>query len=273
MSRQNELNLYIRRVQERLRLGAWVRGAAILMAAALFTTLVLVVILNKYAFPGRGMTGARIGLIAVLALTGAFAVAWPVMRLNRRRSVATAEAASPELEQRLTTFSEKEKLGNDPFIELLAADTLKRTEEVAPERLVPSGRLLGLAGAGVGCLAVLMWMIAAGPGYVGYGASLLWTGARHDVAPLYDIKVTPGDIAVRRHSDQLITAQVIGLKPDKVRLFAKYEGAGSDKADWEPVLMQVMPARAAVAPTAEGKAVGGGNYQFVFAGLPESVEY
>ena len=32
MSRQNELNLYIRRVQERLRLGAWVRGAAILMA-------------------------------------------------------------------------------------------------------------------------------------------------------------------------------------------------------------------------------------------------
>ncbi len=138
---------------------------------------------------------------------------------------------------------------------------------------MPSGRLLGLAGAGVGCLAVLVWMIAAGPGYVGYGASLLWTGARHDVAPLYDIKVTPGDIAVRRHSDQLITAQVIGLKPDKVRLFAKYEGAGSDKADWEPVLMQAMPARAAVAPTAEGKAVGGGNYQFVFAGLPESVEY
>ena len=37
--------------------------------------------------------------------------------------------------------------------------------------------------------------------------------------------------------------------------------------------MQVMPARAAVAPTAEGKAVGGGNFQFLFAGLPESVEY
>ena len=37
--------------------------------------------------------------------------------------------------------------------------------------------------------------------------------------------------------------------------------------------MQAMPARAGVAPTAEGKAVGGGNYQFVFAGLPESVEY
>src|ERR1700735_2954867 len=115
MSRQNELNLYIRRVQERLRLGAWVRGAAILMAAALFTTLVLVVILNAYAFPGRGMTGARLALVVVLGLTGGFAVAWPVVRLNRRRSVATAEAASPELEQRLTTFSEKEKLGNDPF--------------------------------------------------------------------------------------------------------------------------------------------------------------
>ena len=180
-------------------------------------------------FPERGLTGARLALIVVLALTGGFAVAWPVMRLNRRRSVATAEAASPELEQRLTTFSEKEKQGNDPFIELLAADTLKRTDEVAPERLVPSGRLLGLAGAGVGCLAVLVWMIAAGPGYVGYGASLLWTGPQNDVAPLYDIKVTPGDVAVRRNSDQLITAQVIGLKTDKVRLFARYERPGSER--------------------------------------------
>ena len=195
MSRQNELNLYIRRVQERLRLGAWVRGAAILMAAALFTTLVLVVILNAYAFPGRGMTGARLALVVVLGLTGGSAVAWPVVRLDRRRSVATAEAASPELEQRLTTFYEKEKLGNDPFIELLAADTLKRTTEVAPERLVPSGRLLGLAGAGVGCLAVLLWMIVAGPGYVGYGASLLWTGRSMMSLRCTISKVTPGDIA------------------------------------------------------------------------------
>ena len=35
MSKQNELNLYIQQVQQRLRLDASVRGAAVLIAAAL----------------------------------------------------------------------------------------------------------------------------------------------------------------------------------------------------------------------------------------------
>ena len=74
----------------------------------------------------------------------------------------------------------------------------------------PTTRLYFLAGAGFACLAVLAWLVAAGPGYMGYGASLLWTGPK--AGPLYDIRVTPGDVAVRRNSDQLVTAQVIGLK-------------------------------------------------------------
>ena len=66
--------------------------------------------------------------------------------------------------------------------------------------------------------------LTAGPGYLGYGASLLWTGPK--AVPLYDIKVTPGDVAVRRNADQLITAHLIGLKPEKVRLFARYKSPG-----------------------------------------------
>ena len=270
MSRQSELNLYIGRLQQRLRLGAWARGAAVLMATALFTTLVLVLILNAYAFPVRGLTGARVALLVVLGLTGAFALAVPVVRLTRRKSVAMAETARPELEQRLTTFSEREGAGSDPFIELLAADTLKVARDAAPAVLVPKERLMALAGIGFGCLAVLVWMIAAGPGYVGYGASLLWTGPKKDVAPLYEIKVSPGDVAVRRHSDQLVTAEVIGLHMDKVRLFAKYDGAGSG---WEPVVMQAAPVRMGVVPTAARGASIGAGFQFLLTGLPESVEY
>ncbi len=93
MSRQNELNSYIRQMQSRLRLAHGVRGAAILTAAALVTTIVLVMILNHYRFPVSGLTGARL-LLLVLGLTGAIAIAWPVLRLNRRRSVAAAEGAS-----------------------------------------------------------------------------------------------------------------------------------------------------------------------------------
>ena len=48
------------------------------------------------------------------------------------------------------------------------------------------------------------------------------------------------------------------MQPGKAQLFAHYQSA----AGWEPVAMQ-----------AAADAGGGANYQFVFAGLPENVEY
>jgi hypothetical protein len=165
-----------------------------------------------------------------------------------------AESAYPEFQQRLLTFDDREKKGNDPFLELLAADTLSVARQAQPAHLVSNNKLYFFAGAGAACVAVLVWLVAAGPGYLGYGASLLWTGAK--ATPLYDIRVAPGDVAVRRNSDQLITASIIGLKPDKVRLFAHYKSSG--KGAWEPVAMQSANAS---------------DFQFLFAGLPEDVDY
>jgi hypothetical protein len=258
MSKRNELNSYIARLQQRLRLGAWLRGAAIFTGTALVVTVGLVLLLNHYAFPAHGVTGARLALLAALAAVAGFGIALPLMRLTRGRVVREAEAAHSGLEQRLTTFHERERDGGDPFLELLAADTLSRTQDAAPSSLVPDNRLFALSGAGLACLGVLAWMIAAGPGYLGYGASLLWTGTKKDVAPLYAITVTPGDVAVRRNSDQLITARVTGMRPEKVQIFAHYQSAGA----WEPVTMQAQPDSGGLAA-----------YQFVFAGLPENVEY
>ena len=59
------------------------------------------------------------------------------------------------MEQRLTTFQERAANADDPFLELLAADTLAQTQYVAPSSLVPDNRLFALGGAGLGCLAVL----------------------------------------------------------------------------------------------------------------------
>ena len=258
MSKRNELNSYIARLQQRLRLGAWLRGAAIFTGTALIVTVALVLLLNHYAFPAHGVTGARLALLAVLAAVAGFGIALPLVRLTRARAVREAEAGHSGLEQRLTTFHERERDGGDPFLELLAADTLSRTQDAAPSSLVPDNRLFALSGAGLACLVVLAWMIAAGPGYLGYGASLLWTGPKKNVAPLYAITVTPGDVAVRRNSDQLITARVTGMRPEKVQIFAHYQSAGA----WEPVTMQAQPDSGGLAA-----------YQFVFAGLPENVEY
>jgi hypothetical protein len=254
-SNRDKLNLYIHQLHQRLRLGVSLRGVAILTATALITTVFLVLILNRFAFPVRGLTGARSLLLIVIACAGGLALALPLMRLTRRRAAVVAESAHPGFQQRLLTFDDREKKGDDLFLELLAADTLSVARDAQPANLLPNNKLYFLAGAGLACVAVLVWLVTAGPGYMGYGASLLWTGPK--AVPLYDIKVTPGDVAVRRNADQLITAHLIGLKPEKVRLFARYKSS-QGKAGWEPVAMQ---------PTDPS------NFQFLFAGLPEDVEY
>jgi hypothetical protein len=257
-SQQGKLNCYIAELQHRLRLRAWLRGAAIFSFTALLVTLALVLLLNRFAFPTRGVLVARWALVLVLAAVAALGLGWPLFRLTRARAVRKAEAMHPELEERLTTFHERTNENSDPFLELLAADTLAHTGSASPSSLAPGCRLFALAGAGLASLGVLVWMIAAGPGYLGYGASLLWVGEKKTVAPLYAIAVVPGDVAVRRNSDQLVTAQVKGLHPDKVEIFAHY----ASSAGWEPVAMQAQP-----------DAGGISSYQFLFAGLPENVEY
>ena len=259
MSRRDELNSYIVRLQQRLRLGAWLRGGAIFTGTALIVTVALVLLLNYFAFPSHGVAEARLALFAALAAAVAFGIALPLIRLTRTRAVRRAETAYPEFDQRLTTFHERERNNNnDPFLELLAADTISQAQYAKPSSLVPDNRLFALSGAGLACLGMLVWTIAAGPGYLGYGFSLLWTGARKNATPFYSIVVTPGDVAVRRNTDQLITARVLGMRPQKTQIFARYQSTNV----WEPVTMQAQPDTG-----------GAASYQFIFAGLPENVEY
>ena len=255
-SGQARLNAYINRVAQRLRLAATLRGVAILAAAALLLTLGIVLILNAYAFPLRSLPWARIGLGLGLLVTALLALGLPLVRLTRPDAVRRAERAFPAFSDRLMTFSERQQSPN-PFLELLAADTLSVAAESAPARLAPGWLLLTLTIACLLSAGLLTWMIKARTGVLGYGASLLWTGPQP--APLYDIHVAPGDAALRRNTDELITAQVTGIDTtragSRVQLFAKY----ASSARWEPVPMQ---------PAANAT-----GFQFLFASLPEDVEY
>src|SRR5580698_4572571 len=100
MSRRDELNDYIVRVQSRLRLDATVRGAAIVAAVALLATVALTLILNKYAFAEGGIAPARLVLLGLVVAAAAFGLAWPWLRMTRRRAIERAETRFPELEQR-----------------------------------------------------------------------------------------------------------------------------------------------------------------------------
>ena len=257
MSLREQLHAYIAQLEQRLRWSAWLRGIAILTVSALMATLALVTIANALAFSNGSVTAARFALILILAVAAAAGLALPLHRLTRRRAVRTAEAAFPQFQERLVTFTERD--GEDPFIDLLAGDTLEVAHSAEPTQLVTGRRLWISLGAGAAAFAILLWMIAAGPGFLGYGAALLWTGPHHDKPALYDLRVTPGDAVVRRHADQMVSALPSGLRSPSVQLHARFESSSK----WEEIAMQ--------APKESGSFAGA--YQFLFAALPENVEY
>src|SRR5690348_8112187 len=255
MNTRDHLDSYIKQLQRRLRIGAVLRGTAIFTSVALALTVVLVLLANHFAFASWTLTSSRVVLLLSLALAIGFGLAVPLYGLNPRSTAGKAESAFPQFEQRLVTYAERDAAKKEPFIDLLAADTLDISQTAQPRQLVPSTTLLASLAIGLASLGVLVWLVLAGPGYLGHGASLIWTGAGHVAGPLYQLRVSPGDAAVRRNSDQLITAQLAGLQTPNARLYARFQSASK----WEQVNMQPQP--------------GGSGFQFLFAGLPEGVEY
>src|SRR5690349_7788981 len=255
MNTRDHLDSYIKQLQRRLRIGAVLRGTAIFTSVALALTVVLVLLANHFAFASWTLTSSRVVLLLSLALAIGFGLAVPLYGLNPRSTAGKAESAFPQFEQRLVTYAERDAAKKEPFIDLLAADTLQLSQGAQPKELVSDTTLLGSLALGVASLGVLVWLVLAGPGYLGHGAALIWTGAGHVAGPLYELRVSPGDAAVRRNSDQLITAQLAGLQTPNARLYARFQSTSK----WEQVAMQPQP--------------GGSGLQFLFAGLPEAVEY
>src|SRR5579871_5289774 len=256
MNALDQLNVYLRRLEGRLRLLAFSKGTSLVTVSALLTTVVLVWITNRYAFSSGSLVVARILLFLSVGTAIAFGLVIPLLDLNRRNAARRAEKKFPDFQERLLTVAES-KNSNDPFVQLLASDAMRVAADSQPDRLAPTAPILGfLTSAGL-AFAVLIWLFLAGPGYLGYGTSLLWAGAPKSgiTHAFYDIAVTPGDRTVRRKADQLVTAQLLGFESPRVRLLARYQGASK----WEPVDM--LPTQ------------GASSYEFLFSALATNVEY
>lgn len=258
MNPVERLNGYLRRLERQLRLIMLCRGAAVLAGTALAVTILAVLLANHFAFAGPSVSVARWLLYLALALAAAFALAVPLVRLNRVQAARQAERRAPELEQRLVTLAERDDAVTQPeaFLELLAADALDRMQELNPPPLRVGSRTGAYASLTAAALGALVWLIVRGPGFLGYGAALLWAGPeRPAAAPYYAILVSPGNATLRRHADQLVTARLVGFQAAEVRLAARYQGASK----WE---------EAAMRPQA-----GGAGFELLLAGIPENLEY
>jgi hypothetical protein len=256
LNASEELRDYVARLHTRLRLGAIARGAAILGGIALGMTPLLVLIANRYAFSAVSVHGSRLVLLLALGVGAVLGVAIPLWRLNRWGVIRRAEARFPQFDERLRTFSQREAAAAtaapDAFGELLAADTLRVAHTARPASLVSTTLLAGLLGCGVVCIAALVWLIRSGPGYMGYGAALLWSVPRS--GPLYELHVAPGDTTLRRHADLLVTAGLVGLKTREVRLHVRIGNAA-----WQQASMQPQPQS--------------GDFRYLLSALPDHAEY
>ena len=164
MSAIEDLRSYAKQLRDRFRLGVLARGGAILVAVALVTTVVLTVIISRFAFTPASIWSARAVLLLALALAALFGLAIPLWHWSQRWWTRRAEAAFPQFEQRLLTFNERDRDRRDPFLELLAADTLRVARTAGVKDAVPDAVLVTSAAVGVVSFVVLVWLISAGPG-------------------------------------------------------------------------------------------------------------
>ncbi|HTB10261.1 MAG TPA: hypothetical protein VK752_01750 [Bryobacteraceae bacterium] len=256
MNTRDQLNHYLRGLETRLRWLTVSKGIAIALGVALGATLAMVWFTNALAFSNTSITIARVVLFLALAAALGFALILPLLRLNQHKTVKSAETTFPEFNQRLLTYIERGE-ARDPMLDLLANDAFSVANKTEPERVAPRRNIFAFATAGGAAGAALLWMILAGPGFLGYGSSLLWAGLPKGMngVNFYDIIVDPGNKLVRRKADQMVTATLTGFQAPQVRLFARYRSTSK----WE---------EAAMIPRASGSA-----YEFLFASLPEPVEY
>src|SRR6185437_3841360 len=153
---------YAKQLRDRFRLGVLARGGAVLIAVALVTTVVLTVIIRQFAFTPASIWSGRAVLLLALALAATFGLVIPLWHWSQRWWTRRAEAAFPQFEQRLMTFNERDRKHSDPFLELLAADTLRVARTADLKVAVPDAVLITSLAVGVLSLAVLVWLIRAG---------------------------------------------------------------------------------------------------------------
>jgi len=248
---------YLRRIERRLRLLAFTKGAAITAAAALVFTVLAVLLANAFSFSDPSVTTARVLLFLALALALGIGLVVPLLRLNRRHAARETERQFPAFQERLLTFTERAQSNpDDPFLPLLAADTLEVSRKAEPTRVAGRNRILSFVSTAGVSIIILIWLGTSGPGFLGYGTSLLWGRLpKGELTPYYDISVDPGNHTVRRLADQLIAAQLKGFQAQRVRMFAKYASSSKwEQADMRPQL-------------------NGPGYEFLIAGVPESLDY
>ncbi len=255
-----KLQDYLNRIRVRLQVTTASRGLGATAVVALILTVFCVYIANRFAFSDSSVVSARTLLFGSVVAIVVFALIRPLMRLGRGNAAGYVEKSVPAFEGRIETFVDQSapKPGKklNPFLDLLAEDTMRVAEAAPVEQVVEAKRVFGYALAAVGAVGFLMWLGGSGPGYWSYGTSRLWGGwLKPAVSPLYQIVVQPGNTTIRQGADLIVTSRMVGFESPTAQLFAKFDSS----VQWEEAPMQ--------------RQVEDTGFEFLFAGVREPFRY
>ena len=144
-----KLEDYLNRVHLRLKAVTASRGLGAAAIASLSLTVSGVYFANEFAFSNSSVISARTLLFASLAAVVAFLLIRPLLRLGRRKAAGHIEKQVPAFDGRIDTFVDKTTAENgeaNPFLDLLAEDTMQVVEAVPAEDVVEAKGILAYAG-------------------------------------------------------------------------------------------------------------------------------
>ncbi len=242
MSARERLEQYLQQLLRRIRTRIYVRAGAVTAGAALAIVLATVWLLHRDGFAGQWASVGRVLLALTVVLVSALLIAIPLHRLRRGNGASELERWLPEQGGRIETYldvRQREQSGQaSPLAELLARDALAKDRARPVEEVIPVSPLYAASAAIVAAIAILGFLLVAGPTFWGYGSRYLLLGAElpREAVPVRQIDVKPGDVTVRRNSDLTIRADVRGFSPQSAQVFVRF----ADQQEWERAPMQVV---------------------------------
>lgn len=223
-SNGGEVIRFLRRMRWVIRLHIGVRGLCATVCVAMAATVFLALILLRSEPSPWAFRMCRLGLLACLGVAAAIAIAVPLCRLSILVAASIAERRFLRFQGRLITVAECVSRNTpDPFLPLLAQDTLLIADETKLRHVLARSRDLRMALMGTICGALMFYLVLGSNGAVATQAKALLTGRTS-----FDIELTSAARTILRGSSLSLSAHLSGYAAERADLYVRY----SHTADW-----------------------------------------
>lgn len=226
----------INEVRKRLKWITAAKGLAIALALSLALLVVAVFCADHWNYSDRAVAMARIlSVLGIAGVFGWFLVRPLLRRVEDARVARYIEERHPSLQDRLVSAvelgsREASSASPSPILPLLLRDALNRCRNIQAKSLFNPREPLRSGAIALTLILFFVLLQVFGPEYFQYATLKLYANwFTPQAVSLYSIEIEPGNVQVRKGSDQLVTARLIGFDSGPVQLYSRRENSPS----WE----------------------------------------